>query len=203
MMAPFNSILSDNMNLVVALFVGIFFGFFMKKGGMDSPHKLTGVFYLKDFAVPKVMFTAILVAATGLVVLSDMKVLDMSRVWIIPTFFWPQIVAGFLFGFGYLVSGYCPGTAVPGFASGRVDALMTMLGVAFGSLVFAAVYPAVEAFSKISGMGKPTLPELMGVNHWVVLVFVVALAGGMFYGMEWLGKKRHASSSEEIADVSS
>lgn len=193
MIAPFNSILSDNMNLVVSLFVGIFFGFFMKVGGMDNPHKLTGVFYLRDFAVPKVMFSAILVASAGLVVLSEMKVLDMSRVWIIPTFIWPQIVGGFLFGFGWIVSGYCPGTAVTGLATGRIDALVLMFGVAFGSLLYASAYPVIGTFSNMSDMGKTTLPELMGVSHWVVLALVATLAGGMFYGMEWLERRGYTS----------
>nr|MDA8423641.1 hypothetical protein [Nitrospiraceae bacterium] len=63
MSAPF--ILTDTTNLVMAVLLGLFFGFFLERGGLGNPHKLTGVFYLTDFAVPKAMFTAILVAATG------------------------------------------------------------------------------------------------------------------------------------------
>ncbi len=139
MSAPF--ILSNTVNLIVAVIMGLFFGFFLERGGLGNPHKLTGVFYLTDFAVPKAMFTAILVAATGLCLLSDLKVLDMSRVWIIPTFLWPQLVGGALFGLGYLISGYCPGTAVAGLASGRLDALVAMIGIGSGTLLFSMFYP--------------------------------------------------------------
>ena len=177
-------VLSENMNLVMALVLGVFFGFFLERGGLGNPHKLSGVFYLTDFAVPKAMFTAILVAATGLCLLSDLKLLDMSRVWIIPTFFWPQLAGGALFGLGFLVSGYCPGTAVAGLASGRLDALVTMIGVGAGSLLFAAVYPWIEPFYTTSDMGRVTLPELTGMNHWVVVAILFALAGTMFYLME-------------------
>lgn len=182
MSAPF--VLSDTVNLAAAVVIGLFFGFFLERGGMGNPHKLTGVFYRTDFAVPKMMFSAILVAATGLCLLSDLKVLDMSRVWIIPTFLWPQLVGGALFGLGFLVSGYCPGTAVAGLASGRLDALVTMAGIGSGTLLFSSLYPWLEGFYETSNMGTATLPELLHVNHWVLLAVVYVFAGIMFYAME-------------------
>lgn len=182
MTAPF--IFSQGTGLLIAVILGFFFGLFLERGGLGNPRKLTGVFYFTDFTVPKVMFTAILVASTGLYLLSDLGVLDMSRVWIIPTFFWPQIVGGALFGLGFLFSGYCPGTAVAGFASGRIDALVTMVGVGLGSLIFGILYPRVEEFYVSSQMGNALLPGSLGLNHWVVMLLVYAMAGGMFYLME-------------------
>ncbi len=196
MSAPF--LFSDSVNLIVALVLGVFFGFFLERGGLGNPHKLTGIFYLTDFAVPKAMFTAILVAATGLCVLSDLKVLDMSKVWIIPTFFWPQLIGGALFGLGYLVSGYCPGTAVAGLASGRLDALVAMIGIGSGTLLFSVLFPWIERFYKTSDMGQPTLPDLLGINHWVVLAIVFALAGSMFYTMEWYENRMKSTSTKKL-----
>lgn len=192
MSAPF--ILSDNLNLLMALVLGVFFGFFLERGGLGNPHKLTGVFYLTDFAVPKAMFTAILIAATGFFLLSDLKILDMSRVWIIPMYFWPQLLGGALFGLGYLVSGYCPGTAVAGVASGRLDALVTMLGIGAGALLFAAVFPLIEGFYKTTDMGAVTLPQITGLNHWVLLALVFSFAGAMFYAMERYERRSRSSS---------
>ncbi len=174
----------EGTSLVIALVIGFFFGLFLERGGLGNPHKLTGVFYLTDFAVPKAMFTAILVASTGLYLMGDLKLLDMTRLWIVPTFFWPQMVGGSLFGIGYLVAGYCPGTAVAGLGSGRLDALVTLLGMIAGSLLFAVVYPAIEQFYLSSKMGTVTLPDVLGLNHWIVIVFVVLMAGTMFYTME-------------------
>lgn len=195
MSAPF--ILSNTVNLIVAVIMGLFFGFFLERGGLGNPHKLTGVFYLTDFAVPKAMFTAILVAATGLCLLSDLKVLDMSRVWIIPTFLWPQLVGGALFGLGYLISGYCPGTAVAGLASGRLDALVAMIGIGSGTLLFSMLYPWMEGFYKTSDMGTVTLPDLLGMNHWVLLAIVYAFAGLMFYAMERHERRGLPSASKK------
>jgi uncharacterized membrane protein YedE/YeeE len=177
-------IFSPETSLLLALFLGVFFGLFLERGGLGDPHKLTGVFYLTDFTVPKVMFTAILVAASGLYLLSDMGLLEMKRVWIVPTFFWPQIVGGALFGVGFVISGYCPGTSVAGLASGRLDALVTMVGIGAGSLAFAVVYPLIEGFYMSSAMEGITLPVWLDVSHWAVIGALVVLAAGMFYAME-------------------
>lgn len=91
------------------------------------------MFYFQDFTVPKIMFTAIVVAGTGLNLLADPRLLDLSRVYFVPTFFWPQLVGGALYGVGFVVSGY-PGTAVVGLASGKLDALLTIIGIGAGSL---------------------------------------------------------------------
>jgi uncharacterized membrane protein YedE/YeeE len=179
----------EDTSLIVAVIIGFFFGLFLERGGLGNPHKLTGVFYLRDFAVPKAMFSAILVACSGLYLLGDLKLIDMARLWIVPTFFWPQMVGGALFGLGYLVAGYCPGTAVAGLASGRLDALVTMFGMIAGSLLFAMVYPLIEQFYASSGLGTVTLPDVLGVYHWVVIAGVIVMAGLMFYSMEQFERK--------------
>ncbi len=179
----------ENTSLLLAVILGIFFGLFLERGGLGNPHKLTGVFYFTDFTVPKVMFTAILVAASGLYLLSDLKLLDISRVWIVPAFFWPQITGGILFGAGFVLSGYCPGTAIAGLASGRLDALVAMTGIGVGSLIFAVLYPYIEGFYLSSAMGSVTLPQLLKINHWFVMVLLYVLAAGMFYLMERFEKR--------------
>jgi uncharacterized membrane protein YedE/YeeE len=182
-------VVSQDIGLLMAIVLGFFFGLFLERGGLGDPHKLTGVFYLRDFVVPKVMFTAILVASAGFYLLSDLKLLDLNRVWIVPTFFWPQIAGGALFGIGYVFSGYCPGTSVAGLASGRLDALVTMIGIGIGSLAFAVVYPILEDFYQSSPMGIATIPSITGVSHWIVLAVLVIMAGLMFFLMEKFEKK--------------
>jgi len=195
MIGPFE--MSTTLTLGFAVLFGFFFGLSLERAGLGDPHKLTGVFYLKDFTVPKVMFMAIVVASTGLYLLSDLHLLDLERVWIIPTFFWPQLVGGTLFGIGYLVSGYCPGTAVAGLGAGRLDALVTMVGIFAGSLLFAVLYPWLEGFYLSSDMGAPTLPKLLGVNHWIVVIAVIAIALGLFVFLERFEKRKRSASEQE------
>ncbi len=188
MTAPFE--FSQIMSLGSAIAVGIFFGLSLERAGLGDPHKLTGVFYFRDFTVPKVMFTAILVAAAGLYLLADLGLLDMSRVYIIPTFFWPQLAGGALFGVGFVMSGYCPGTAAAGLASGRIDAMVVMAGLIAGSLLFAVLFPALESFYLSSSLGPAVLQKLLGINHWIVIIALFAGAGGMFLFAERFERAR-------------
>jgi hypothetical protein len=180
---------SDETSLIVAVAIGFFFGLFLERGGLGDPRKLTGVFYLTDFTVPKVMFTAILVASSGLYLLSDLRLLDLDRVWFVPTYFWPQIAGGALFGVGFVISGYCPGTAVAALSTGRLDALFAMFGMFFGALVFAEMFPFLEDFYRSSRMEGATIMKLTGLNHWGVLLLLAGVALLMFYFMERYEKK--------------
>jgi hypothetical protein len=182
MIAPFE--ISDALSLGLAVLLGIFFGLSLERSGLGDPHRLTGVFYFRDFTVPKVMFTAIVVASTGIYLLADLHLLDLERVYIIPTFFWPQLVGGLIFGVGFVASGYCPGTAVTGLASGRLDALVTMAGIVAGSLLFAMLFPVLERFYLSSDRGAVTIQGLLGVSPWVVIIGLIAMAGGMFWFLE-------------------
>jgi len=182
MTAPFA--LSDALNLGLALLFGIFFGLSLERSGLGDPHRLTGIFYFRDFTLPKVMFTAIVVASTGIYLLADLRLLDLERVYIIPTFFWPQLAGGLLFGIGFVMSGYCPGTSVAGLASGRLDALVTMAGITAGSLLFAILYPELEGFYRSSDWGVVTIQGLLGVSHWLVIAGLIFMAGGMFYFLD-------------------
>jgi uncharacterized membrane protein YedE/YeeE len=174
----------EGTSLLLAVVIGFFFGLFLQRGGLGNPHKLTGVFYLTDFTVPKVMFTAILVASSGVYLLSDLGLMDIGGMWLVPTFFWPQIAGGFVFGIGFVLSGYCPGTAVAGLASGKLDALLAMTGIAAGSLSFAVLYPFLEPFYSSSDMDGLTLQRAAGVSHWAVIATLWVLAIAMFLAME-------------------
>jgi len=203
MIGPLSSfgMISENMGFFLAVVIGIFFGFFLERGGLGNPRKLTGVFYLTDFTVPKAMFSAIVTATVGLYLMADLKLIDLSRIWIVPTFFWPQIVGGALFGVGFVISGYCPGTAAAGFSSGRIDALVTMIGIGVGSVIFAYFFPWMENFYNSSAMGGVTLPQLMHINHWLIVAMVVIIAVAMFIMLERFEKQKRIKGGDENTDA--
>jgi len=181
--------MNDAVSLGFAVLLGIFFGLSLERSGLGDPRRLTGVFYLRDFTVPKVMFTAIVVASAGIYLLTDLRLLDLGRVYIIPTFFWPQLAAGLIFGVGFVVSGYCPGTAAAGLASGRLDALVAMAGIGGGSYLFAAFFPELERFYLSSDMGVVTIPGLLGIGYWKVIAALIVIAGVMFWFLERIEKQ--------------
>ncbi len=160
----------------LALVVGIFFGFWLERAGFGSSRKLTAIFYRRDFAVLKVMFSAIVTAAVGMHVLSLTGLVPDDRVTRLETFLWPQIVGGLVFGVGFVTGGWCPGTALVGAASGKVDALAFLLGAGAGSLAFAAAWPAIGSFASAGACGVLTLPQVFGLAPTAVVAGVVALA---------------------------
>ncbi|MFO0553631.1 MAG: YeeE/YedE thiosulfate transporter family protein [Polyangiaceae bacterium] len=160
--------------MLLATVLGIAFGFVLERAGFGRADVLVGQFHGTDMRVLKVMFSAIATTAVGIGVLSGVGLMDVSKLVIPATYLWPQLVGGLLLGVGFVVSGYCPGTAVVSAASGHVDALYSLVGVTAGSLGFALVYPLLERFYESGAMGPVTLPSLLGVP-WAALALGVAL----------------------------
>ena len=178
--------------LAIALALGLGFGFALERAGFGSARKLVSVFYLHDMAVVKVMFTAVVTTLVGLAVLSAAGAVDLGALYIESTNFTAQIVGGLLFGAGFLVGGYCPGTSIAAIASGRKDALVFALGMLAGVWAYAQFTPQLDAWYQATASGEMTLPAVTGIGMgWWALVFVLVLiAAGK--GMAALERKyRH------------
>jgi len=195
MMAPFlkYGLFNDEVSLVVAFVIGIGFGFALERAGFGSARKLVSQFYLDDMAVFKVMFTAIVTAMLGVTYLSWMGVLDLSLVYLTPTYLVPQLVGGVVLGAGFVVAGYCPGTSIAAAATGRVDGLVAIAGVVFGTLVFAEAYPLVKPFMNSTAMGAQTIPGYFNLPYGLVVFGVVLMAIGGFAGAGWVEKRVRGS----------
>ena len=177
--------LGSSAALTMAAFVGVLFGFVLERAGFGSSRKLVSIFYLRDFAVFKVMFTAIVVAMLGARAFEAAGLVDLSTWYQLETFLVPQTVAGLLFGAGFVMGGWCPGTAVVGCATGRKDALVFLGGVGGGSLLYMAVYPALAGWVTRSD-GVSTLPDLLGMSPAVTAVGVAVFAVAAFLGADRL-----------------
>lgn len=184
--------------LILAFPVGILFGFFLERAGFASARKLTAVFYLTDMAVLKAIFTAIITAMLGLMYLRHLGLIRWSEVNIEPTFIWPQIMGGLLFGVGFVLGGYCPGTCVVAAVSGKLDAIAFIAGIIFGLGIFAVGYPVFQHFYLSGSMGVRTLPTALHLRHGILAFIVVAAAIAAFWGAEKLETRfaRKATSIE-------
>src|SRR5512141_2150153 len=112
-MGPFvPELISDQLNLVVALLLGIGFGFVLEQAGFSSSRRLAGVFYGYDFTVLRVFFTAAVTAMTGVIILGRVVVLDTEAIFVNPFWLKPALVGGAIMGLGFILGGYCPGTSV-------------------------------------------------------------------------------------------
>jgi hypothetical protein len=92
--------------LAAGLALGIAFGFVLERAGLGDPRKLTGLFYLRDFTMLRVMFGAIATAAGGMGVLVAAGAVELDALSIQPTLLWPQLVGGALLGAGFALGGY-------------------------------------------------------------------------------------------------
>jgi uncharacterized membrane protein YedE/YeeE len=181
---------------IAALLVGLAFGFWLERAGFGSSRKLAAIFYLRDFAVVQVMFTAVATAALGLVALDTAGLFDASRVYRMETLLGPQIVGGLVFGAGFVTGGWCPGTALVGAASGKLDALAFLGATLVGSLAYAAVWPQVAPLQEVGACGVVTLPELLHVSPGIVAAIVVAVALAMFVAIHRLAPRVLRSTTQ-------
>ena len=191
MNAPFYKfgLFGDEASFIIAFVIGIGFGFFLERAGFGSGRKLAAQFYFRDLSVLKVMFTAIITAMTGVYLLSRLGMMDLSLVYLVPTFLVPQIVGGLLLGVGFVIGGYCPGTSCVSAVTGRIDGMVYLVGMIAGLLGFAEVYPYVQNYAHMTPMGQITLAKLFNLPYGLLVFAVVLMALGAFMAAEWAEKK--------------
>jgi uncharacterized membrane protein YedE/YeeE len=167
--------------LILGLITGIFFGFFLQKGQALKYDKQLGMLRFKDFTILKVMVSAILVGMVGIYFFVDLGIGELS---LKPTVLGANIIGGLIFGLGWGMLGYCPGTAVGAAGEGRFDAFWGgVLGMLVGAGIFAEAYTLIkETLLKWGDLGKLTIPKAIGVNHWVIifvlwLISIIVLVG--------------------------
>ena len=170
--------------LIYGLVTGIFFGFFLQKGRVLRYDKQLGALRLMDMTIVKFMLSTVLVGMVGIYLLKDLGLVKLS---IKSTNLGANIIGGLLFGVGWGLLGYCPGTSAGALGEGRWDALWGIVGMLVGAAIFAEVYPALKTNILTWGnLGKITLPQVLGLSHWVVVPVMIVGALVLF---GWFEKK--------------
>ena len=171
-------------DLVYGLVTGILFGILLQRSEVIRYDRQLGALRLKDLTIVKFMLSAVVVAMVGTYVLKDMGLAKLS---IKPMIMGAVVPGGILFGIGWALLGYCPGTAAGALGEGRLDALWGILGMLAGAGLYAEAYPTLpKSLLEWGDFGKITIPEVLGVNHGIVIV-VVAISALAFFG--WMEKE--------------
>ena len=163
-------------SLALAGAIGLAFGWTLERAGLGSARKLIGQFYLRDFTVFKVMFSAVITAMLGLFWLGRLGLVNLSDVYVPETFIAPALIGGTLFGIGFVVSGLCPGTSCVAAATGRLDGMATVAGMFGGVLLTGLALPRFWSFYVGTGRGTWTLPEALHLPYGTVVFLIVLLA---------------------------
>lgn len=174
-------IIESEWNLVIAVLIGIAFGYVLESSGFSSSRKLAGVFYGYDFVVLKVFFSAAITAMLGLLYFNYLGWIDLSLVYVNPLFMYSAIIGGVIMGIGFIMGGYCPGTSFCGVAIGKIDAMIFTGGMFLGILLFAELFPLIEGIYNKGFVGNVKITETLGISAPLFVFIVILVAIPMFY----------------------
>lgn len=166
--------MKKGLQLVVGLLLGIAFGFLLQKGGVTRYDVIIGQLLFTDFTVLKIMLSAVL---TGMIGVHALKSLGMAQLHPKPGSVGSSVIGGLIFGVGFGLLGYCPGTVAGAVGQGSLDALLGgVVGILIGAGLFAALFPKLQkTVLGAADFGDMTLPQLFKVNPWAVVVPVAVL----------------------------
>ncbi len=162
--------------ILLGLILGILFGAALYLGGLAEPDKIIGTLRLKDFHAMRTIAVFVLVGMLGTYLL---QLAGYAHLSVKPATMITVSIGGALLGVGFGITGYCPGTGLACAAAGRLDALVTTLGMFAGAFVYILIYPSVIVpLEQTYNYGKATLPEITG--SWpAVWVLPIVLGGGL------------------------
>jgi uncharacterized membrane protein YedE/YeeE len=178
------------MTIILAIILGVFFGFALQRVGATNPQNIINMLRLKDLHLMKAIFFAIGISSTLLFLLMSAGIIDAGHLSVKSSYM-GVIPGGALLGLGFAVAGYCPGTSLTALADGRRDALFFSVGGLVGALIYTLVYGSIKStwlFDKIAG-GKVMLAA--GSDKFQALVPAVPgslLAAGIglaFMAIAW------------------
>jgi hypothetical protein len=188
-------LLGDLGTWLVYLGLGFGFGFILESSGFGDARKLAGQFYFRDFAVLKVMFTAIVVCMILIFWGTALGWLDYDRLWVNPTYWWPHIVGGLIMGAGFILGGYCPGTSLVSLATLKLDGLMFVAGVALGVFSFGETEALFNEFWHSGNAGRLTLAEWLDLPVGLVVFGLTCIAVVLFWAADWWQRRRQGRPS--------
>ncbi len=190
-------IISEEFGLVIALAIGVAFGFVLEQAGFSSTRKLVGLFYGYDFTVLRVFFTAGITAMAGVLLLGHYGLLDTKIIYVNPAFIKSALVGGAIMGAGFIIGGFCPGTGVCALAIGKLDALAFVLGISLGVFAFIEGYPLLEKMYLSNNLGQVRISEFLGLSD-ILFGIILALVAVAAFVATWMIENRVNRRKPEI-----
>lgn len=168
----------------LGLITGIFFGFLLQKGRVLRFDKQIGAMLLKDMTIFKFMLSAILVGMVGIILLSNFEIITLSHK---PMNVGALLIGGALFGAGWAIMGFCPGTSIGALGEGRWHAVFAIVGMVIGAAFYAELYPLLKSTVLAwKDFGKIGFPEALGISQWVI---APAFFAGVIALFVWFERK--------------
>jgi len=175
---------NKRLQLLLGLLFGIIFGFLLQKGQVTRYNVLIGQLLLTDFTVIKIILSAIAVGMLGVHLLVKF---NLAELHIKPGSAGASLPGGILFGIGFGLLGYCPGTISGASGQGSLDAILAGVpGIIIGTMIFASLFPKLDSTILNKGdFGKLTIDKLIGVSKWTAIAIVEILIILTLLGIEF------------------
>ena len=165
--------------LFIGFLIGVAFGFLLDRGGATDFDIIVNQLLLKDFTVLKIIFTAIVTGMIGVHLIVRYLPPNLQPK---PCRWKAIVIGGLIFGVGFALLGLCPGTAAGAVGTGSVHAVFGVIGMLLGAGAFASVYPKLLGFIERCDMGKVTIPDMLDVDPWwIILPISIVLIGVMIF----------------------
>ena len=176
-------------NNVIAVLLGMGFGFTLEASGFSSSRKIMGTFYGYDFVVLRVFFTAAITALVGLLYFDYLGWADFSAMYVLPTYLTAAIIGGVIMGMGFAMGGYCPGTSFCAIAIGKIDAIVFTSGLLVGIFLFSEAFPLFEKIYESGNLGAIKVSDSLGLSDGLFTFILIVVALGMFWGATFVQRK--------------
>ncbi|MDK2848401.1 MAG: uncharacterized protein PWP34_1754 [Desulfuromonadales bacterium] len=161
--------------ILLGLFSGIAFGFVIQRVGATDANKMALAHLMREPEIPQFMLLAVTFSAIGLF---GLQAVGVGRTMVLPTSIVATGLAAVIFGIGWGLSGYCPGTCWAAAGEGRMDAIFALLGGLAGAAAFAQLHEVlIPALYMPTSQGPITLGDWFG-SYWLGLVVLVAALCG-------------------------
>jgi uncharacterized protein len=152
---------------LLGLITGVAFGFLLQKGRVLRFDKQVGAMLLRDMTIFKFMLSAILVGMVGIQLLASAGIIALSHK---AMNLGAVLVGGALFGCGWAVMGFCPGTSIGALGEGRWHAVFAIAGMVAGAALYAELYPLFKSTVLAwKDFGKIGMAEALGISPWLII----------------------------------
>ena len=181
-------------NIWLGLFSGIAFGFVIQRIGATDAHRMARSHLMLNADIPRFMILAVALSAVGLF---GLQAVGVGRILPLPTSVVATGLAAIIFGIGWGLSGYCPGTMWAAAGEGRMDAVFALLGGLAGTALFAQLHETlIPLLYDPTNVGQITLADLFG--NYGVAVAVLAVGLGLCI---WAIGRLWGTGDHEMVDL--
>ncbi len=157
------------MNIVLAIILGLLFGFILQKAGAANPQRIIGMLRLNDLHLMKVILFAIGISSLTLFILLGTGIINSGHISVKSSYL-GVIVGGGIFGLGWAISGFCPGTSLVAAGAGRKDALSSIAGGLLGAFAYMLMYASLKSSFLFNKLGDKITLATTGNEKFAVLL---------------------------------